>query len=145
MTLDRPMLLPSLPLSQDSYSRPCAPARGFSHPGPHAGPRDLIVLKHSSYSLILQCPISLVSDLHICWITVGCLLCSSYQLGVSLLLRGSGLCSHLSLRHLPDVFPLVESVCCDCSGHIHMDYQVLWRKRDGAAPLSRGEPLNGLF
>ena len=45
---------------------------GFSHPGPRAGPRDLVVLKHSSYRLIFQCPLSLVSDLHICWNTVGC-------------------------------------------------------------------------
>ena len=73
---------------------------GFSHPGPCTGPRDLIVLKHSSYCQIFQCPLSFVSDLHICWNTVGCLLCSSGQLGVSLVLRGSGLHSHLSHRHL---------------------------------------------
>ena len=35
------------------------------------------------------------------WDTVGCSLCSSDQLGTSLLLRGSGLHSHLSRRHLP--------------------------------------------
>ena len=64
------------------------------------GPGDLIVLKHSSYCLIFRCPLSLVSDLHICWNTVGCSLCSSDQLGISLVLRGSGLCSHLSRRHL---------------------------------------------
>ena len=43
----------------------------------------------------------LVSDLHICWNTVGCSLCSSDQLGISLALRGSGLCSHLCCRHFP--------------------------------------------
>ena len=57
---------------------------------------DLIVLKHSSYHQIFQCPLSLVSDLHICWNTVGCSLCSSDQLGISLVLRGSALCSHIS-------------------------------------------------
>ena len=35
-----------------------------------------------------------------------------------------------------------ESMCCGCNGQIHMDYRVLWRKRDGAATLSRGELLN---
>ena len=89
---------PRLALSQESSSRPCA--RGFSCPGPRACPRDLIVLKHSSYRLIFQCPLSLVSDLHICWSTVGCSLCSSDQLGVSLALRGSGFCCYLSRRHL---------------------------------------------
>ena len=79
-----------------------APSRGFSRPPPSAGPGDLIVLKHSSYRLIFQCPLSLVSNLHICWNTVGCSLCSSDQIGVSVVLSGSGLCSHLSLRHLPD-------------------------------------------
>ena len=74
--------------------------RGFSCPCPHAGPGDLIVLKHSSYHQIFQCPLSLISDLHICWNIVGCSLCSSDQLGISLVLRGSGLCSHLSHRHL---------------------------------------------
>ena len=95
-----PLTQCSLALSQESCSRPCARAGGFSRPGPHAGPRDLIVLKHSSYCQILQCPLSLVSDLHICWNTVGCSLCSSDQLGVSLVPRGSGLCSHLSCCHL---------------------------------------------
>ena len=76
------------------------PGWGFSRPGPRAGPRDLIVLKHSSYHQIFQCPLSLVSDLHICWNTVGCSLCSSDQLGISLALRGSGLRSHLSCHHL---------------------------------------------
>ena len=76
-------------------------AGGFSQPGPCAGPRDLIVLKHSSYCLNFQCPLQfLVSDLHICWNTVCCLLCSSDQLGVSLVPRGSVVCSHLSRRHL---------------------------------------------
>ena len=28
-------------------------------------------------------------------------------------------------------------MCCGCNGQIHMDYQVLWRKRDGI--FSRGE------
>ena len=80
-----PLTQPSLSLSQESCS-----------------PRDLIVLKHSSYRLIFQCPLqSLVSDLHICWNTVGCSLCSSDQLGVSLVPRGSGLHSHLSHCHLP--------------------------------------------
>ena len=76
------------------------PRGGFSHPGPGAVSRDLIVLKHSSYPLIFQCPLSLVFDLHICWNTIGCSLCSSDQLGVSLVPRRSGLCSHLSCRHL---------------------------------------------
>ena len=80
------------------------PGWGFNCPGPHAGPRDLIVLKHSSYRQIFQCPLQcLVSNLHICWNTVGCSLCSSDQLGVSLVLRGRGLCSHLSHHHLPRV------------------------------------------
>ena len=61
-----PLTQSSLALSQESCSRPCTPARGFSHPGPHSGPKDLIVLKHSSYRLIFQCPLSLVSSLHIC-------------------------------------------------------------------------------
>ena len=61
------------------------PGWGFSCPGPGAGPRDLIVLKHSSYHLIFQCPLQfLVSDIHICCSTGGCSLCSSDQLGVSL-------------------------------------------------------------
>ena len=87
---------------------PAVLARGFSRPGPHAGPRDLIVLKHSSYRLIFQCPLqSLVSDLCICWNTVGCLLCSSDQLGVSLVLRGSGHSSHQSRRHLPPIINIL--------------------------------------
>ena len=61
-----PLTQPHLALSQESCSRPWTPAGGFSCPGPRAGPRDLIVLKHSSYCLIFQCPLSLVSDLHIC-------------------------------------------------------------------------------
>ena len=96
-----PLTQPSLALSQESCSRPCTRAGGFSCPGPHAGPRDVIVLKHSSYSQIFQCPLSFVSSVHICWNTVGCSLCSSDQLGISLALRGSGLCSHLSCCHLP--------------------------------------------
>ena len=54
----------------------------------------------SSCHLIFQCPLSFVSDLQICWSTVGCSLCSSDQLGISLVLRGSGLHSHLSRPHL---------------------------------------------
>ena len=77
-----------------------APRPGLQLPWSPAGPRELSVLKHSSYHLIFQCPLSLVSDLHICWNTVGCSLCSSDQLGISLALRGSGLCSHLSRHHL---------------------------------------------
>ena len=72
------------------------PGHDFSCPGPWAGPRDLIVLKHSSYHQIFQYPLSLVSDLHIFWNTLGCSLCSSDELGVSLVLRASGLRSHLS-------------------------------------------------
>ena len=101
-----PLTQPSLALSQESCSRPWTLARGFNLPGPHSGPRDLIVLKHSSYHLIFQCPLSLVSDLHICWNTVGCSLCSLDQLGISLVPRGSGLCSHLSCRHLPVNAPI---------------------------------------
>ena len=82
--------------------------QGFSLPGPRTGPRYLIVLKHSSYRLIFQCPLSLVSDLHICWNTVGCSLCFSDQLGVSLVLKGSGLRSHLSCRHL--IFPTLNEI-----------------------------------
>ena len=78
-----------------------APRPGLQSPSSRMGPGDLIVLKHSSYHLIFLCPLSLVSYLHICWNTLGCLLCSSDQLGVSLVLRGSGLRSHLSCRHLP--------------------------------------------
>ena len=99
-----PLTQSSLPLSQESCSRPCTPAGGFSLPSPRAGPRDHIVLKHSSYRQIFQCPLSLVSDLHICRNTVGCSLCSSDPLGISLALRGSGLCSHLCCRHLPFCF-----------------------------------------
>ena len=76
------------------------PGWGFCHLGPHAGPTDLIVLKHSSFREIFQCTISLVSNLHICWNIIGCLLCSSDQLGVSPVLRGCGLCFHLSHCHL---------------------------------------------
>ena len=75
------------------------PGRGLQLPWSHAGSRDLIVLKHSTYRLIFQCPLSLVSDLHICWNTVGCSLCSSDQLGISLVPMGSGLRSHLSHYH----------------------------------------------
>ena len=78
-----------------------APGPGLQSPWSRRVSGNLIVLKHSSYRLIFQCPLSLVSDLHICWNTVGCSLCSSDQLGISLALRGSGLRSHLSRRHLP--------------------------------------------
>ena len=87
-------------LSPENPAADPVPQPGFSCPGPGAGPRDLIVLKQSSYRQIFQCPLSLVSVLHICWNTVVCLLCSSDQLGVSLVLRGSGLCFHLSHHHL---------------------------------------------
>ena len=62
-----------------------AGAWGCCCPGPRAGPRDLIVLKHSPYCLIFQCPLQfLVSYLPICWGTVSCSLCSSVDLlGVS--------------------------------------------------------------
>ena len=90
------------------------PGWGFSSPGPCAGPRDLIVLKHSSYRHIFQYPLSLVSDLHICWSTVGCSLCSSDQLGISLALRGSGLCSHLSDHHLPGSLWFFHLIFLDC-------------------------------
>ena len=45
-------------LSQELCDRPegCW-TWGCSHPGPCAGPRDLIVLKHSPYHLIFQCPL----------------------------------------------------------------------------------------
>ena len=82
------------------------PGRVFSRCVPRPGPRDLIVLKHSSYCLIFQCPLSLVSDLHICWNTIGCSLCSSDQLGISLVPRGSGLQSHLFCLHLLLYFPV---------------------------------------
>ena len=41
--------------------------------------------------------------------TIGCLLCSSDQLDVSLVLRGCRLRSHLSCRHLPD--PYLKTTC----------------------------------
>ena len=60
-----------------------ARAWGCSCLVPRAGPRDLFVLKQSSYHLFLQCPLYfLVSYLDICWGTVGCLICSSVD-GVS--------------------------------------------------------------
>ena len=93
------------------------PSRGFSLSGPCAG--DLIVLKHSYYHQIFQCPLSLVSDLHICWNTVGCSLCSSDQLGVSLVLRGSGLLSHLSRRHL---LTMSFDFCIDCKQSLHQNH-----------------------
>ena len=90
-----PLTQPSLALSQESCSRSSGHwAWGCSHPGPCAGPRtgprDLIILKHSPYCLIFQCPLQfLVSNLHICWDTVVCSLCSLEDLlGVSPVLRG---------------------------------------------------------
>ena len=76
---------------------------GCSRPGPLARPRDLIVLKQSHYLLFFQCPLYfLVSYLHKHWGTFGYSLCSSVDwLGISPMCRGSGLCSHLSCRHLP--------------------------------------------
>ena len=54
----RPLTQPSLALSQESCTRPSRlPTWGISRPGLCAGPRDLIVLKHSSYCLIFQCPL----------------------------------------------------------------------------------------
>ena len=90
------------------------PGPGLQSPSSLCGSRDLIVLKHSSYSLIFQCPLSLVSDLHICWNNVGCSLCSSDQLGISLALRGSGLRSHLSRRHLPSFSRLIQGFLFHC-------------------------------
>ena len=78
-------------LSQKPCGRPCGcNVWGCSHLGPCAGSRNLIVLKHSPYRLIFQCPLHfLVSYLHICWGTVGCSLCSSEdQLGISPMCRG---------------------------------------------------------
>ena len=68
-----------LTLFQESCGRPGGHwAWGCSHSGPQAGPRDLIVLKHSPYCLVFQCPLQfLVANLHICWDTIVCSLCSS--------------------------------------------------------------------
>ena len=38
-----------------------------------------------------------------------------------------------------DAGPSPRDPCCGCSGQIHTDYQVLWRKRDSTVTLSRGE------
>ena len=74
------------------------------HPWPRASATlvpvlDLLVLKHSSYHLIFQCSVQfLVSNLHICWNTIGCSLCSSDQLGLSLVPRGKSVSyTHLTL------------------------------------------------
>ena len=77
------------PLNWISLKSPAADLAGTG-PGPHTGPRDLIVLKHSPYCLIFQCPLQfLVSYIHICWGTVGCSLCSSVDwLGVLPVCRG---------------------------------------------------------
>ena len=104
-----------LALSQESCSRLGGHrAWGWTCPCPCAGPRDLIVLKHSPYCLVFQYPLQLLfSCSHICWGTVGCSLCSSVDwLGVSPVCRGSGLCSHLSRCHL--------RVCVKCSEYILM-------------------------
>ena len=66
---------------------PC-PGGGLQPPWSLHCSQDLIVLKHSSYPLIFQCPLSLVSVLHIYWNIVGCSLCSLDQLGVSLVPEG---------------------------------------------------------
>ena len=96
-----PLTQPSLALSQESCSRPWAQAQGFSFPDPQAGPRDLIVLKHSSSHLIFQSPLYLWSPIFVYARIPLAVHCSSDQLGVSLVPRGSGLCSHLSCHHLP--------------------------------------------
>ena len=86
-----PLTQPSLALSQESCSRSSRRwTWGCSCPGPRACPRDLIVLKHSLYCLIFQCPLQfLVSNLHICWDNFDCSLCSSEDwLGVSPVHRG---------------------------------------------------------
>ena len=64
-------------------------AWGCSGSGPCAGPRDLYVLKQYPYLLFFQCSLYfLVSYLHKCWGTVGCLLCSSVdRLGVTPMCR----------------------------------------------------------
>ena len=68
-------------------------------------PPEVLLLRVPLLPIFIYLPLSLVSDLHICWNTVGCLPCSSDQLGVSLALRGSGLCFHLSHCHLcPPMF-----------------------------------------
>ena len=47
-----------LALSQEPCSRPGGHRTwSCSHPCPHAGPRYLIVLKHSPYCLVFQCPL----------------------------------------------------------------------------------------
>ena len=78
-------------LSQESCSRPGRRRPGgCSRPGPHAGPRDLFVLKQSPYLLLFQCPLwFLVSYLHKRWGAVGCSLCSSVDwVGDSFRCRG---------------------------------------------------------
>ena len=99
-------------LSPKNPSAAPVPGPGLQPPWSPRRSQGPIVLKHSSYRQIFQCPLSLVSDLHMCWNTIGCVLCSSDQLGVSLVLRGSGLCSHLSRRHLGTLLGLVDSNGC---------------------------------
>ena len=91
-------------------------AWGCSRPHPHAGPRDFTVLKHSPYHLISQCPLQLlVSNLHICWDTIGCLLCSSEDwLGVSPMHREKWT---PPLPMLPPAFPRIS---CESFGNIQM-------------------------
>ena len=113
------------------------PGWGFSRPGPHAVPRDLIVLKHSSYHQIFHCALSLVSDLHICWNTIGCSLCSSDQLCVSLVLRGSGLSSHLFRCHLPSS-PLLYFLKSTLLCFISYSYTILWGELCSAEFLLSG-------
>ena len=100
------------------------------------GPGDLIVLEHSSYRQIFQCPLSLVSNLRICWSTVGCSLCSSDQLGISLALRGSEFCSHLCCRHL-----LRKSHTL----YVKTDCDVKWKKHLGRARIASGSQTHFLI
>ena len=102
-----PFTQPSLALTQESCSRSSWHwGWGCNCPGPCTGPRDLIVLKCSPYRLIFQCPLHfLVFNLHICWNTIGCSLCSSEdQLGISPVRRGVWTLLPLSHCHLPSPF-----------------------------------------
>ena len=77
---------------------PVAWAWGYRRPGPQASdvlvpalvPENLLSLSIFFHYLTFQCPLQfLVSDLHICWNTIGCSLCSSEdQLGVSPVPKG---------------------------------------------------------
>ena len=82
---------PLTPLSPRSPAAdPAGVGLGLQLPLSHAGPRDLFVLKHSSYLLFSQCPLYfLVSYLHKHWAALGCSLCSSVDwVGVSPRCRG---------------------------------------------------------